>query len=93
MRRLIRANYWFYDDDDIPADAYHERLYKQGKNAAPRRKGRHWMSFFAPQGYGYRFDALANVLTALLGVADDEQRQRVDAYIDETLNGGHQHDR
>jgi hypothetical protein len=39
------------------------------------------MSFFSPQGYGYRFDALANVLTSLLGIADDHQRRMVDDYL------------
>lgn len=39
------------------------------------------MPFFSPAGYGYRFDALANVLVSLLDVADDEQRDRVDTFI------------
>ncbi|NIR30600.1 MAG: hypothetical protein GWN21_08680 [Gammaproteobacteria bacterium] len=43
------------------------------------------MSFFSPQGYGYRFDSLANVLASLLGVADDDQRARVDAVIEQEV--------
>jgi hypothetical protein len=43
------------------------------------------MPFFSPQGYGYRFDAFANVLASLLNVADDEQRKRVDDYIRDEL--------
>ena len=39
------------------------------------------MSFFSPAGYGYRFDAFANVLVSLLDVADDAQRRTVDAFI------------
>jgi len=81
LRHLIRANYWFSNEDHVPEDVYHEVLYKKGKDAAPRHGGRHWMSFFAPQGYGYRFDTFANVLVSLLDVADDDQRVLVDDYI------------
>ena len=48
------------------------------------------MPFFSPFGYGYRFDALANSLTALFGVADETQSESVDAYIDENLVDGDQ---
>lgn len=85
LRHLIRANYWFPADADegVPEDVYHEVIYRKGRRAAERVAGRHWLPFFAPHGYGYRFDALANVLVSLLGIADDEQRRSVDAYIDE----------
>jgi len=43
------------------------------------------MPFFSPGGYGYRFDAFANVLASLFGVADDAQRRAVDTYIDGEL--------
>jgi len=82
LKHMIRDNYWFDDGDGLPDDAYHEVLYCKGRAAAsPHCAGHHWMSFFSPQGYGYRFDALANILVSLLGVADDEQRERVDAFI------------
>lgn len=81
LRHLIRANYWFSKDGHIPQDVYHEVLYQKGKDAAPRHGGRHWMPFFAPQGYGYRFDTFANVLASLLDVADDDQRARVNDYL------------
>jgi len=82
LKHLIRDNYWFDDGDDLPDDAYHEVLYRKGRKAAtPHCAGHHWMSFFSPQGYGYRFDALANILVSVLGVADDRQRARVDAFI------------
>jgi glycogen debranching enzyme len=81
LRNLIRANYWFSDSNPSPGDVYHEVLYKKGRDSAPAREVRHWMSFFAPQGYGYRFDALANVLVSLLGVSDETQREAVDDYI------------
>ena len=82
LKHMIRDNYWFDDGDGLPDDAYHEVLYRKGRKAAtPHCAGHHWMSFFSPQGYGYRFDALANVLASLLKVADDEQRARVDAFI------------
>jgi glycogen debranching enzyme len=82
LKHMIRDNYWFDDGDESPDDAYHEVLYRKGRAAAsPHCAGRYWTSFFSPQGYGYRFDALANVLVSLLDVADDGQRDRVDAFI------------
>ncbi|MFP4640284.1 MAG: amylo-alpha-1,6-glucosidase [Guyparkeria sp.] len=76
---LIRGNFWFNGDD--PADVYHEVLYEKGRKAAPRRRDHYWMPFFSPTGYGYRFDAFANVLANLFGVARDRQSEQVDAYI------------
>jgi hypothetical protein len=81
LRHLIRANYWFGPDDGVPDDAYHEVLYRKGRQAAEHCADRHWLPSFAPSGYGYRFDAFANVLASLLGVADPHQRERVDAFI------------
>ncbi|MGM0517177.1 MAG: amylo-alpha-1,6-glucosidase [Pseudomonadota bacterium] len=78
---LIRGNYWFNGSE--PADVYHEVLYEKGRKAAPRRSDRYWMPFFAPTGYGYRFDALANVLANVLNVADESQSEQVDRYIRE----------
>ncbi len=86
LLHLIRANYWF-DGDTIPDDAYHEVLYEKGIQAAAHCGGRHWMPSFSPSGYGYRFDAFANVLASLFEVADDEQRRRTDDFInDEATN-------
>jgi len=82
LKHLIRDNYWFDHDVGVPDDVYHELLYEKGRRAAPHRNGRYWMPFFSPTGYGYRFDALANVLASLLGVADAERQQQVDACID-----------
>lgn len=84
LRHLIRANYWF-DDSGIPDDVYHKVLYEKGLDAASHSAGRHWMASFAPSGYSYRFDAFANVLASLLDVADEAQRSRVDACIDNEL--------
>ncbi|MGD2055995.1 MAG: glycoside hydrolase 100 family protein [Gammaproteobacteria bacterium] len=78
---LIRDNYWFDDGGAVPDDAYHEILYRKGLQAASRRARRHWMPTFSPSGYGYRFDAFANVLASLLDVADNEQRSTVDDFI------------
>lgn len=89
LKHLIRANYWFADGDGVPDDVYHEVLYEKGREAAgPHCAGHHWMAFFSPLGYGYRFDALANVLASLLGVADDARRAKVDAFIARELPPG-----
>ena len=82
LKHMIRDNYWFNDHDRVPDDVYHEVLYQKGRDAAsPHCADHHWMSFFSPQGYGYRFDALANILVSLLDVANDEQREKVDIFI------------
>jgi hypothetical protein len=81
LRRLIWNNYWFDEDGAVPDDAYHEILYEKGQKAAAHCKNHHWLPFFSPHGYGYRFDGLANVLVSLLNVADDRRREQVDAYI------------
>ncbi|KLU06789.1 hypothetical protein RISK_001103 [Rhodopirellula islandica] len=82
LKHVIRDNYWFDDGNELPDDVYHEVLYRKGKAAAcDHCANHHWMSFFSPQGYGYRFDSLANVLVSLLDVADDQQRARVDAFL------------
>lgn len=87
LAHLIQDNYWFDEDGDaIPDDAYHEVLYDKGREAAsPHCAGHHWLPFFSPHGYGYRFDAFANVLASLLDVADDDRREQVDMFIENNL--------
>lgn len=80
LRHLIRSNYWF-NSNAVPDDVYHEVLYRKGLQAASHSAGRHWLPSFSPSGYSYRFDAFANVLASLLGVADAEQRDKVDGFI------------
>ena len=91
LKHLIQANYWFEEGDDIPDDVYHEILFKKGHKAADLSARRYWLPFFSPHGYGYRFDAFANVMASLLDVADDVRRRSVDRYITEDLiqNGIH----
>jgi len=85
---LIRTNYWF-SSDKPEGDVYHEVLYRKGVAAASQHcRDCHWLPSFSPSGYGYRFDAFANVLVSLLEVADDEQRARVDRFIEDELVDG-----
>lgn len=85
LKHLIRANYWFDHGEEERDDVYHEVLFEKGNKAALSRGGPYWMSFFTPFGYGYRFDALANVLAMLLGVAAEKQCETVDSYIAENI--------
>ncbi|MGD2109103.1 MAG: glycoside hydrolase 100 family protein [Phycisphaerae bacterium] len=85
LARLIHANYWSRKNGGIPGDAYHRVMYRKGRDTRQCREARYWLPSFAPQGYGYRFDAFANVLASLLNVATDAQRDSVDAYIRELL--------
>jgi hypothetical protein len=86
LEDLIRDNFWWTDGDNPPEHVYHKVLYEKGQRAAEHSCSQHWLPFFSPQGYGYRFDAFANVLASLFGVADDDQRARVDGYIDNCAN-------
>lgn len=82
LKHLISDNYWFNDNNTIPDGVYHKVLYEKGRDAASSHcAGHHWMSFFSPQGYGYRFDALANILVSLLDVATEDRREKVDQFI------------
>lgn len=81
LKRLIRDNYWFDKDGTVPDDVYHEILYEKGQRASTSCENHHWLPFFSPHGYGYRFDGFANVLVSLLKVSDDSRREIVDNYI------------
>lgn len=83
LLHLIRANYWFNGEESV--DIYHEVLYRKGRAAAPHRPGHFWMPFFSPTGYGYRFDAFANVLTGLFRVGSTWQCEKVDKHIGEIV--------
>lgn len=90
LKHLIRDNYWFdAEEEESPDDIYHEVLYDKGCKAAEKCRSRYWLPFFTPHGYGYRFDAFANVLASLLDAAGDRRRERTDAYIrDEVVGSG-----
>jgi hypothetical protein len=89
LRRLIRGSYWLGTAAPEDGEPYHEALQRKASRAAVHCAGRYWLACFSPQGAGYRFDALANVLVSLTGVADPAQTQRVDRYIaDQALAPG-----
>ena len=85
LKHLLRANYWFGDASEPPDDVYHRILYEKGHAAADHCRGKHWMPFFSPLGYGSRFDAMANALVSLLRVSDDERERAVDAFVADQL--------
>lgn len=84
LKSMIIENYWFDTCDEQSPDVYHQILYKKGCEAA-EKCCRYWMPFFSPSGYGYRFDAFANVLVSLLGIASDVQSNEVDQHIEEQV--------
>jgi hypothetical protein len=86
LKHLINANYWFNSNGEQPDDVYHEVLYQKGYEAAPHCHDAYWMPFFSPTGYGYRFDAFANVLVSLLHVAEEYRITAVDKYIDSIVD-------
>ena len=80
LKHLIQDNYWF--NDESPGDnIYHEVLYEKGLQAAESCINNYWLPFFAPTGYGYRFDAFANILVSLFDVANEAQSEHVDSFI------------
>lgn len=82
LKHLIQANYWLSGRRRPAAeDVYHEVLYKNGLKAAAHNDEKYWMPFFSPTGYGYRFDALANIFASLLQIAEDFQSKAVDTHI------------
>jgi hypothetical protein len=85
LEKLIQDNYWFGAQDKIPEHVYHEVLFEKGRKAADRCIQRYWLPFFSPHGYGYRFDAFANILASLLDVASDSRRKAVDGYLEENV--------
>ena len=85
LKKTIQTNYWFGSDPNRSENIYHDVLYQKGHKAADQCAGRHWLPFFSPHGYGYRFDAFANVLASLLGVSSQKRRQIVTAYIEEVV--------
>ncbi len=85
LRSVIRANYWLCDDNGQAEHVYHEVLREKGRRAAPHRAGDYWLPFFSPLGYGYRFDAMANTLASLLGVAGRRQQAAVDQFLDKKV--------
>ena len=81
LKSVIKDNFWLTGDDKLPDMVYHEVLYKKGVKVLNRCGNKYWAPFFSPAGYGYRFDALANILASLLQVADKDQSEQVDFYI------------
>jgi len=86
LRNLIRTNYWIRDGEEIPADVYHPVIYRKSLDAQESRRCRHWLPFFSPHGYGYRFDGFANMLATLVGVSDEKRDAAVECYVEQVLD-------
>ncbi len=84
-KRMIYDNYWLLEDGATPENVYHEVLYRKSREAGKYCINRYWMPFFTPHGYGYRFDAMANVMASLTGVSDRKRREQVDQHIEKII--------
>jgi glycogen debranching enzyme len=80
LKATIRTNFWLYGDHH-ENHIYHKVLYEKGLNSRLTDTP-FWSPFFSPVGYGFRFDSLANTLVSLFDIADEEQRELVDEYIE-----------
>jgi glycogen debranching enzyme len=81
LKHLIQANFWLDPSSPQTDDVYHKNLYEKGIRAEPNNTNSYWMPFFSPTGYGYRFDAFANVLASLFDMSDEEKLDKVDTHI------------
>jgi hypothetical protein len=81
---LIKHNYWFYKTELDETKAYHPSMYRNGFRTG-RDKNPYWLSYFSPVGYGRRFDSMANVLVSLFGIADEDQAEKTDGYIEDKV--------
>jgi glycogen debranching enzyme len=89
LRRAIFSNFWVGSDARLGGDAvYDEEFARAAKKVPARSRGRHWLPFCSANGYGYRFDAFANVLVSLLGLATEERCACVDRYVAEEIREG-----
>jgi len=86
LKHLIQKNYWLHDNGDQVNNVYHNVLYEKGLRATESCVDNYWLPFFLPTGYGYRFDAFANVLASLFNVANPQQTDLVDSYISNIVN-------
>lgn len=80
LGNLIKANYWVEDTAPASPYVYNEPVVKRGKKLV-RGKQEYWLPAFSPSGYENRFDAMANILVSLAGLATPEQQERVDSYV------------
>jgi hypothetical protein len=80
LKHLIQDNYWFNGERPID-NIYHEVLYEKGLQAAESCINNYWLPFFSPTGYGYRFDAFANILVSIFGLSTEAQNKHVDEFI------------
>ncbi|MCF7812495.1 glycoside hydrolase 100 family protein [Candidatus Gracilibacteria bacterium] len=79
LKEQIRANFWICETPKDDPAIYHPVLFEKGQQYCNQKP--HWLPFFTPFGYGFRFDVLANVLVSLFDIADEKQRTDVDDCI------------
>lgn len=85
LKHLIQANFWLDPKAPESDNIYHNDLYEKGLRAEPNCNDTYWLPFFSPTGYGYRFDAFANILASIFGITDEDRQSRVDKYIEEIV--------
>jgi GH15 family glucan-1,4-alpha-glucosidase len=87
LAELIKVNYWLNGGcDPEVGGVYHPVIYQKGCDMSSERKGEYWLPYFSPTGYGYRFDAMANTLVSLFGLAREEQQAQVDGFISKLVD-------
>ncbi len=79
LHRMLAVNYWprasLYDDTLV----YHPHAYRY--QALEQEEITHWLPAFSPGGYVTYFDGLAHALALVIGLGDDEQRNRAEIFV------------
>jgi hypothetical protein len=76
----IHVNYWLVKKYDKNPYVYLKEMYDRGYRENVEEQA-HWCCFLSPTGYGYRFDAFANILSILTGLGFEKQNQAVLRYV------------
>jgi len=79
LRQMLAVNYWPRATLCNDPLVYHPNAYRY--QAFEQKEIDHWLPAFSPGGYATYFDGLAHALILLADIGDDEQRHRVEAYV------------
>ncbi len=79
LRQLLTVNYWPVASSCDDPLVYHPHAYRYQVTQQPTNE--HWLPAFSPAGYATYFDGLAHALTLVTGLADSEQHQRAETYV------------
>lgn len=88
LKSKIHTNFWLDTDEIDEKYVYHpDFFYSFYKRHKERQE--YWYEGFSPKSFHSRFDALANILTILLGFSDFEKTERIIEYVSGIIGAGY----